>query len=211
MLCPLCQNRRARRACPALGHEICPVCCGTKRQIEIQCPSDCVYLASSREHPAAVIVRRQRLDVGLVLRFSRDLNERQRRLFMFIAMFIVGYQSPHTTALLDVDVIEATRALAATFETSARGLIYEHRPESVPAERFANTLKAALGDALKTVTRSAESEVAVVLRGFETIAREAQSADAPNPRALVELLGRVIRPGEPHTPAQPEAPRLIVP
>ncbi len=53
MTCPLCSQRKARRACPALGHQICAVCCGTKRLTQIPCPSDCVYLASAREHPPA--------------------------------------------------------------------------------------------------------------------------------------------------------------
>ena len=48
MLCPLCGKRNARRACPALGHLICAVCCGTKRLTEIACPSDCGYLATAR-------------------------------------------------------------------------------------------------------------------------------------------------------------------
>src|SRR5262245_27935296 len=60
--CPLCGERRARRACPALGKLICAVCCGTKRLVEIRCPSDCSYLASAREHPAAVVVRQQQHD-----------------------------------------------------------------------------------------------------------------------------------------------------
>src|SRR4029079_6022625 len=51
VICPLCGVRRARRGCPALGKQICAVCCGTKRLVEIQCPSDCAYLATAREHP----------------------------------------------------------------------------------------------------------------------------------------------------------------
>ena len=57
MRCPLCQSRPPRRACPALGREICPVCCGTKRQVEIRCPESCVYLsqrrAPTRRRPSA--------------------------------------------------------------------------------------------------------------------------------------------------------------
>ena len=38
MLCSLCGQRRAKRACPALGQQIWPVCCATKRLVEIRCP-----------------------------------------------------------------------------------------------------------------------------------------------------------------------------
>ena len=66
-LCPLCRQRKARRPCPAVGHSICSVCCGTKRQREIVCPPSCVYLSSAREHPAAVVQRRQELGARLKL------------------------------------------------------------------------------------------------------------------------------------------------
>ena len=46
MRCPICQTRPAKRQCPARGDMICAVCCGTKRLVEIRCPSDCGYLAS---------------------------------------------------------------------------------------------------------------------------------------------------------------------
>jgi len=74
MSCPLCRDRRGRRACPALGESICSICCGTKRLVEVPCPSDCGYLASAREHPPAVVVRQRQKDLGLLAHFMRDLN-----------------------------------------------------------------------------------------------------------------------------------------
>jgi hypothetical protein len=32
--------------------QICAVCCGTKREIEIDCPSNCAYLRSGRDYEA---------------------------------------------------------------------------------------------------------------------------------------------------------------
>ncbi len=46
--CAACQSRKGKRQCPALGNLICPVCCGTKRQKEIQCTPDCVYLGKAK-------------------------------------------------------------------------------------------------------------------------------------------------------------------
>src|SRR5215470_8411305 len=66
VLCPLCGVRRARRGCPALDKQICAVCCGTKRLVQIHCPSDCTWLASAREHPPAVVVRRHQRDLGVL-------------------------------------------------------------------------------------------------------------------------------------------------
>src|SRR5262249_11210358 len=88
VVCPLCGTRKARRGCPAVGQQICPVCCGTKRLVEIACPGDCPWLASAREHPPAVAVRRHQRELGLVVQFMRDLNERQSELFFLVAMFL---------------------------------------------------------------------------------------------------------------------------
>src|SRR5262249_59439060 len=92
VVCPICTRRKPKRACPALGQEICAVCCGTKRLIEIACPSDCPYLASAREHPPAAIARQQHRDLGLVVRALRDFNERQSQLFVLVVTFLVGYK-----------------------------------------------------------------------------------------------------------------------
>jgi hypothetical protein len=119
VLCPLCGTRRARRGCPALGHQICAVCCGTKRLVQIACPSDCAWLASAREHPPAVAVRQQQHDVGVLVQVMRDFNERQSQLFLLISTFLVRYEAPELQPLIDDDVAEAMAALAATFETSA--------------------------------------------------------------------------------------------
>src|SRR5437660_7310719 len=101
MICPLCGRAKARRMCPALGQEICPVCCGTKRITEIACPPDCAYLATSRDHPPAVAVRRRRSDLDLVVRATRDLAERQARLFLRLAAFMRGYTPDGLQQLID--------------------------------------------------------------------------------------------------------------
>ena len=52
------------------------------------------------------------------------------------ATFLARYEAPELQPLIDDDVAEAMAALAATFETASRGVIYEHRPASLPAERL---------------------------------------------------------------------------
>ena len=109
--------------------------------MQIACPSDCAWLASAREHPPAVAVRQQQRDVGRFVQMMRDFSERQSRIFLLISTFLVRYEAPELQPLIDDDVAEAMAALAATFETSARGVIYEHRPASLPAERLVGGLK----------------------------------------------------------------------
>jgi hypothetical protein len=211
VVCPLCGLRRARRACPALGKQICAVCCGTKRLVEIHCPSDCVYLAVSREHPPAAVVRQQQRDIQLLVRFIRDFNERQSQLFFLIDAFLLRYQPPELHLLIDEDVIDAAASLAATSETAARGVIYEHRPASPPAERLVAALKPLLAKAGQGGGTPFERDAAVVLRRIEEAAREARAVDRENRRAFLDLLGRVIPEREEEEPPSSVAPRLIVP
>jgi hypothetical protein len=58
----------------------------------------------------------------------RDLSRRQSQLFILVATFLVRYESPELQRPIDDDVVDALGALASTYETASRGVIYEHRP-----------------------------------------------------------------------------------
>jgi hypothetical protein len=214
VVCPLCRQRKARRSCPALGHQICAVCCGTKRLVEIACPSDCPYLASAREHPPAAALRQQQDDLSAVVRAMRDLNERQSRLFFMALRFLARYEPPALHALRDDDIADAMAALAATFETAARGVIYEHRPGSLPAERLAAALAPVLAEAGQAGGTAFQRDAAVVLRRVEGSAREAMEEGPDHRRRFVDLVRRVIRQPEDadgDTPPTDDRPRVIIP
>jgi hypothetical protein len=214
VICPLCGSRKARRACPALNRQICAVCCGTKRLTEIACPADCAYLASAREHPPAAALRQQQRDVALFLQSLRDFNRRQSQLFVAVNTFVAQYQRAELQPLVDEDIVEAAGALAATFETASRGVIYEHRPASPPAQRLAARLRPILLEAGQGGGSAFERDAAFVLRRIEETARAAHTADPDNRRAYIDLLDRVLRktdePASGSAPA-PEVSRLIVP
>ena len=193
------------------------MCCGTKRLTEIRCPSGCPYLATAREHPPAAIVRQHQRDVGYLVQAMRDLNERQSQLFVAIATFLVRYEPDDLHPLIDDDVAEMADAMAATFETASRGVIYEHSAASVPAQRLASALRPRILDAPGPHGGGSafERDAAVVLRRVNDAARGVRALEPENRRALVEMLGRVFRtpPGQPDAAAaaEPDAPRLIVP
>lgn len=48
--CASCSTKKGKRNCPALGALICPQCCGTKRQRELDCSADCFFLGKSKEY-----------------------------------------------------------------------------------------------------------------------------------------------------------------
>src|SRR5688572_6017696 len=144
MACPVCNQRKGRHACPALGQTICTVCCATKRLVEINCPQDCPHLAAAREHPAAVVKRQQERDVAVLLPTIQHLTERQHQLFFIFHTLIARHQPEGFARLIDDDVAEAAATTASTLETAARGVIYDHRAQSPVAQKLAAEMKAML-------------------------------------------------------------------
>jgi hypothetical protein len=213
MTCPSCDQRKGRRACPALGQTICTVCCGTKRLVAINCPPDCPHLASAREHPAAVVRRQQERDVALLMPTIQHLTERQHQLFFLFHSVVMGYTPDGFERLQDEDVAEAAGAVAATLETAARGVIYEHTPSSRPAQKLASELKRVLEQAQQKA-RIFEREAAITLRAIEKGARDAGTLDGSgSSTAYLTLMGRLLQTNR--AAAEPGAERpassLIIP
>jgi len=211
MSCPLCGTRKERRACPALHQTICAVCCGTKRLVEIQCPDDCVYLTSAREHPAAVVKRQQEHDVAILLPTIQSLTERQYQLF-FLFQSLIGQHTPEGfSRLLDDDVAEASAAVAATLETAAKGVIYDHTAASLPAQRLATELKGMLAEMRQQGATVYDREVTIVLRAIEKGARETRKFE-PGDVSYLTLMARLLQRNRAGAqPKSEEPPSLIIP
>ena len=160
-------------------------------------------------------MRQQQHDLESLVRIVRDLNDRQSRLLFLVVTFLVRYRAPELQPLIDEDVTQAMAALAATFETASRGVIYEHRAPSSSAERVVNALKPLLTEAGQTGGTPFQRDAGVVLRRLESAAREAMQEHAEARRAFLDMLGRVIRQRDDNeatiTEQPDEAPRVIIP
>jgi hypothetical protein len=213
MRCPVCGQRKAKRDCPALGQTICPVCCGTKRLTEIACPPGCVYLASAREHPAAVVKRQQERDVALLVPTIRHLTERQYQLFFLFQTLIARHKPEGFGRLLDQDVADAAAAMASTLETSARGVIYEHAPSSLTAQRLVTEMKTMLARVSEQGGSVYDREAAIVLRAIEHGARDVAKAGGSDTEYLA-MMARLLQANAPDAtadaPGKP-ASSLILP
>jgi hypothetical protein len=211
MLCPSCGQRKSRRACPALGANICPVCCGTKRLVEITCPADCGYLASAREHPAAIVRRRQEHDVEQLLPTIRHLTERQYQIFFLFHTLIARFTPQGFSGLIDADVADAAAAVAATLETAARGVIYEHTPPGPPAQALATELRTMLAQMREQGAKVFDREAAIVLRAIEQGAR-GSTGSAATPTRYLDLVARLLDvTGPPAAAPAAQASPLILP
>lgn len=193
MVCPLCGSRKARRGCPALGRNICAVCCGTKRLAEIHCPPDCAWLATAREHPAAIVRRQQERDAAVLVPMLQGLTERQHQLFFLFNAAIARHAPEGLVRLRDDDVAEAAGSLASTLETAARGVIYEHAAASLPAQRLSGELKAFLAEIRQQGAKVFDREAAMVLRAIERGARETRRASEGGDAAYLTLMARLLQ------------------
>lgn len=214
--CPLCGTRKARRACPALNREICAVCCGTKRLVEIACPADCGWLRASAAHPPAVAQRRQERDRAFIYGALSDLSERQARVLLYLQALVKQCATPSPTVitglapLVDRDVADAAASLASTFETSAKGILYEHHATSVPAQRVAGDLKRGLQELARAERAVPDHDIAAALRMLEKLANGAAPALGEGERSYLDLVDRVMKPSS-EEPRADDTTRLIVP
>ena len=143
MLCPICEKRKAERFCPAKAEKICAVCCGTEREVSIDCPSDCGYLVAAHryedQHPRSLPADTPLLDV----RLTSDIVHTHQQLLSAIAFTVAKFCSSEPTAA-DPDVLAAVQALAESYKTLSSGIVYE-KPPVIPVQReLYNTLSAFL-------------------------------------------------------------------
>ena len=208
MSCPLCRQRKAKRACPALGQDICPVCCGTKRLTEINCPATCIYLESAHKHPAASVRRQTEHDLTLLMTALGRVSESQLQLFFLIQTFIARFTPSGLARVVDADVADAAGALAAGLETASRGVVYEPQAASPGGEALRRELK----DLLNRVGRGGgtrfEREAAEVLRGIERGAKHDPPAIGSGAVDYLTLVARILQERRPDPAA---ASPLILP
>jgi hypothetical protein len=186
------------------------VCCGTKRQTEIACPDDCAYLSSAREHPAAVVKRQQQHDVTMLLPTLQGLTERQYQLFFLFHSLIARHTPDGLTRLVDDDIAEAAAAVAATLETAARGVIYEHVTQSLPAQRLATEMKTMLADMRQQGATVYDGETAIALRAIEKGAREIGKVE-PGGASYLKLMARLLERNRATAAPAAEPRSLIIP
>lgn len=137
MSCPICEKRKAERFCPAKAEKICAVCCGTEREVTIDCPADCTYLIAAHRyedgHPRSLPGDTPLLEEKI----PQDILYTHQQLMSALAFSIAKFCAAQPSAV-DTDVLAALQALAQTYKTLSSGLIYEKPPDApLPRELYA--------------------------------------------------------------------------
>jgi hypothetical protein len=135
--CPICEKRKGARFCPAKGETICAVCCGTGREVTIDCTPDCPHLIAAHryedEHPRSLPPDTPLLDVNL----PSDVVHTHQQLMAALAFTIAKFCAAQPSAT-DSDVLAGMQSLAETYKTLRSGIYYEKLPDAhLPRELYA--------------------------------------------------------------------------
>ena len=142
MKCILCGKRKGKRFCPAKNTQICPQCCGEKRVVEIDCPSDCVYLHSGQTYQSVkkyTAQLRQQEDPARVRKFYQT-TQQFGPVLVEIEKAIIRYAADLTT-LDDEQTLAAIELLKDTYRTESKGVIYEHTSPNPLIQALARTVR----------------------------------------------------------------------
>jgi hypothetical protein len=189
------------------------LCCGTEREVTVDCPLDCEYLQEARKHekladpgelPNRELPNRDIQVTEKLLRANEDLLA-----FLSATILRTALETP---GVIDTDVREAFEALIRTYRTLQSGVYYESLPANPLAARLYTVLQEALAEYRKAehqqlgMTRTRDADVLgllVFLQHFEFD----QNNGRRRGRAFLDALRRFYSP----EPEGPPASSLILP
>jgi len=187
--CAICEKRKAERFCPAKGAKICAVCCGTGREVSIDCPQDCAYLVAAHryedQHQRSLPADTPLLDVKV----SQDVIYAHQNVLSGLAFTAAKFSAAHP-ATTDPDVLAALQALAETYKTLGSGILYEKPPEA-------------------TLPRELYAVLAAFLNESKQQNAERAAAPAVKDSEVFTLLVFLFRMGLLHTNGRPRARRYL--
>ncbi len=181
--CALCGRNRAVRFCPAIGKNICSLCCGRSRNRTIDCPDECRFLKQAREQAL----------LKLVALGERDLEIAEFDVLHNFRLALVRVRRNRVHDLTEAEMKQALANAADTLRTKSKGLIYEFRSHN-PRVQFATDELTAVaerhekGD--KGFRRVESGELAHCLRYLRHQAEDAIEREVGFFELTVQAVGR---------------------
>ena len=209
ILCKICGKRRARRACPAVQGDICPICCGTEREVSLSCPLECEYLQEAHRHEKPVPVSEDLMS-NPAIEVSEGFVRRQEELVLF-SVYAILQAALRTPGAVDSDVLAALEALVQTHRTAESGLIYESRPENMVAAALQRSFTASLEEYQKMKSEREPLSVpksSDILRTLVFLHRLGQQNQNGRPRGRMFL--DLLRQMTPETVPEQASSSLII-
>ena len=207
-LCRICEKRRPRRFCPGIHGRICPLCCGEQREVTIDCPFSCEFLAQARRREPPVELRPEAMpnrDIAVSEAFLREHEP-----LILLSGRILFESAARVPGAIDADLREALAAMIKTYRTRESGLIYESRPANPLAAAIQQGFEQQLRTAREQMAERAgfhavrDREVLGALVFWERLALQSDNGRRRG-RAFLQLLSGFLPP-----PPPPAASNLIV-
>jgi hypothetical protein len=221
-LCAICHKRKAKRHCPGVHGEICALCCGTEREVSVDCPLDCVYLRESRRHGADHPDAPPEMPFPDVEVGDRFLHQHEQFIGQVSIRLLRHFLENPLVA--DNEALEALDQLVRTYQTQQSGIYYESLPENAVAVGVFRDLKKFLDEAQERERR--QGGLTTGVPGLAQGAGQLKDGDIIGALVFLARLATVHRNGRPRgrafldflrqtfpeaaTPAREES-RLIVP
>lgn len=193
---------------------ICAICCGSEREVSIDCPADCRFLLEARRYQAE---HRKPVPPEEIpypdTRIAQDLLHLHRAAVSGLGLTVLKLAAENRS-LNDSDVLGALGPLAEAYRTlSSSGLYYEKPPDDRVRAELYRRLGEFLNQYRKPENQQAgsvplkDSEVFLLLAFLMRVARHHHNT-RPRSRAFLDFL-RAQYP--PEATAPPDAPRVLAP
>ena len=162
-----------------------------------------------------MIQRQQERDARFVIPIIAGLSEQQFELFHLVQNALLLLAKSGELPVDDEIVRDAVQALAATCDTASKGIIYEHRPASLHAERLARELQWLVEGRDSQRPAANERDLVEVFRRIAQAADQAGTVLDGGNRAYLNLAGRLMRSAPGTTPdaqrGENRDPSMIIP
>jgi hypothetical protein len=204
--CAICDKRRPKRFCPGVTGDICTVCCGTEREVTVNCPLECPYLQEAHRRERLPEVDPRQFPNSDIVVDDAFLRRNEPLLLLLGASVLRGALS--VPNIIDNDVREALEGLVRTYRTLQSGLVYESRPDNPLASRVYSGVQDTIADFRKHLAETGGNVRDTDMLGvFAFLQRlEIQHNNGrPKGRAFIHFLAHFFNPAAaPPGPPQPE-------
>jgi len=212
--CAICEKRPPKRFCPAKGERICAICCGTYREVTLDCPSDCPHLIAARRYDSEHGKRLGPREMPFPdVEFSTEILRRNPEALSAIGLAVLEFARANPAAR-DPEIISALSALAETYRTLESGIYFERPPDPPLPRALYIHLAGALQEFKKResqqtgFSRVKDSDIFRLLIFFLRLATHETNGRSRSRAFLDSLSSRF--PDAAHL-SQPEPSRIILP
>ena len=213
-LCAICGKRKPKRYCPGVGGDICPICCGTEREVTVNCPLDCSYLQEARRRDRLPDIDPRQFP-NADIKVDEAFLQRNEALLIIIAAAVAGNAlKDNNNRIIDNDVKQALASLVQTYRTLQTGLFYESRPDNPLAGLVHDGVQKDLADLRERAQKHGQSlrdsDILGILAFLQRLEIQHNNG-RPKGRAFIDFLRSFFRPGAPGSQTEAQDEPLIEP